>query len=61
MDLGLGGGGKKSRVEVGLVRDCEMQRGLVVPDAGIGHVFESSEDGKRSFRFRRAIGMVCFR
>ncbi|KAM1994609.1 hypothetical protein ACFX16_010787 [Malus domestica] len=51
MDLGLGGGGKKSRVEVGLVGDCEMQRGLVVPDAGIGHV-------KRSFRFRRALGMI---
>ncbi|KAB2630144.1 cation/calcium exchanger 5-like [Pyrus ussuriensis x Pyrus communis] len=30
MDFGLGGGGKKSRVEVGLVGDCEMQKGLVM-------------------------------
>lgn len=60
MDLGLGAGGKKSRVEEGVVGDSEIQRGLVAPDFEIGQVSENSEDGKPSFGFRRALVMVCF-
>lgn len=60
MDLGLGAGGKKSRVEAGVVGDSEIQRGLVAPDFEIGQVSENSEDGKPSFGLRRALVMVCF-
>ncbi|CAL9003426.1 unnamed protein product [Prunus brigantina] len=58
MDLGLGAGGKKSRVEEGVVGDSEIQRGLVAPDFEIGQVSENSEDGKPSFGFRRALVMI---
>lgn len=57
MDLGLGAGGKKSRVEEGVVGDSEIQRGLVAPDFEIGQVSENS-DGKPSFGFRRALVMI---
>ncbi|KAM1530850.1 hypothetical protein ACFX13_020277 [Malus domestica] len=57
MDLGMGGGGKESRVEAGSIRDIEIQRGLVAPNSRIGHVLESSEHRKGSFGVRIALGM----
>ncbi|KAK9919764.1 hypothetical protein M0R45_028343 [Rubus argutus] len=57
MDLGFGGGGKRSRTEVGLAAETEMHKSFAALDYEIGDVSKRSEDGKPSFGFRRALEM----
>ncbi|XP_059437720.1 cation/calcium exchanger 5 [Corylus avellana] len=60
MDLGLmGGRGRgKGGVEVGLVGEGEVERGLVAVDCEIGEVSRNSDEVKPGFGFCRALGMI---
>ena len=61
MDFGLGGGRRKIGVEVGLVGEGEVEKGLVEQDCKIGEVSRNLEEVKPRFGFCRALGMVCLR
>ena len=55
MDFGLGGRRRKIGVEVGLVGEGEVEKGLVEQDCKIGEVSRNFEEVKLRFGFYRAL------
>ena len=55
MDFGLGGGRRKIRAVVGLVGECEVEKGLIEQDCDIGEVLRNLEEVKLRFGFYRAL------
>ena len=55
MDFGLGGGRRKIGVEVGLVGEGEVEKGLIEQDCEIGEVSRNLEEVKLRFGFYRAL------
>ena len=55
MDFGLGGGRRKIRAVVGLVGECEVEKGLIEQDCEIGEVSRNLEEVKLRFEFYRAL------
>lgn len=58
MDLGLSGGKGKGRVDVALVGECEVEKGVVAVDCETGEVSGNSGQVKPGNRFRRNLRLI---